>query len=553
MKMLNRLKSTAIILKNHKLKFAALLMIFSLISFALPLAAPFMIQYMIGKIESGMSVTPLMIFLLIMAALLMLTLDYMINVYGNVMCANLIYRGSADLYKDLFALPYGEREEKYNDEDLLQNITAFTDSALSLWVMIIRFVISVIVIGVLLILSANVHYTVLFFILAHIGITIFAGKKINGISEKYASKLQGFEAEKNKNIEELMYKADFINMNSLQSIIKSRFDQTRRDIFRVQAKQLKKNNLYISLQRVISELVSGFIYPVLGLLPGGVKISGGNLASVKSIIEESGNQTQNIQQMAAYIPYNTVPIDNGKELFSLNREKKSQNYDNNCALAIQKLCFETEGRNILSDINLSIKEGEHIAIIGENGSGKSTLLRCIMGMYAPTSGSITLFGKSPANDTEYFKENCIFSYMPAASQLYETTIDDNILMGSFSEISPEKTTDSTFREPSLCSIKNATGVSDFSNREVSSVSQLSGGEQQRVNAARAFSNGNAKMILLDEPTASLDREHAEKLMNYIRSSRAAVIYTTHREEETAFADKVIQMRGGKAFCEEKST
>ena len=69
MKMLNRLKSTAIILKNHKLKFAALLMIFSLISFALPLAAPFMIQYMIGKIESGMSVTPLMIFLLIMAAL----------------------------------------------------------------------------------------------------------------------------------------------------------------------------------------------------------------------------------------------------------------------------------------------------------------------------------------------------------------------------------------------------------------------------------------------------------------------------------------------------
>lgn len=528
MKMLNRLKSTAIILKNHKLQFAALLMVFSLISFALPLTAPFMIQYIIGKIESGMSVTPLMIFLLIVAALVMLTLDYIINVYGNVMCANLIYRGSADLYKDLFALPYGEREAKYNDKDLLQNITAFTDSALSLWVMIIRLVISVIVIGVLLVLSVNVHYTVSFFILAHIGITIFAGKKINGISEKFASELQGFEAEKNKNIEELMYQADFINMNSLQSIIKSRFDQTRRDIFRVQAKQLKMNNLYVSLHRVISELVNGFIYPVLGFLPGSVKIAGGNLASVKSIMEESGNQTQDIQQMAAYIPYNTVPIDNGKELFSLKREKISHNYDNSCALVINKLCFESEGRKILSDISLSIKEGEHIAIMGENGSGKSTLLRCIMGMYATTSGSITLFGKSPANDTEYFRENCIFSYMPAAAQLYETTIDDNIQMGSFSDISPEE-------------IKNATGVSDFSNREISSVSQLSGGEQQRVNAARAFSNSNAAIILLDEPTASLDREHAEKLMNYIRSSKATVIYTTHREEETAFADRVIRM------------
>ena len=553
MKMLNRLKATAIILKNHKLKFAVLLLAFSLISFALPLSAPFMIQYIIGKIESGVSVTPFMIFLLIMAALLMLTLDYMINVYGNVMCANLIYRGSADLYRDLFALPYGEREAKYNDEDLLQNITAFTDSALSLWVMMISFVISLIVTGVLLILSVKVHYTVSFFILAHIGITIFAGKRINGISEKYASLLQGFEAEKNKNTEELMYKAGFINMNGLQSIIKSRFDQTRREIFRVQTEQLNKNNLYISLQRVISELVSGFIYPVLGFLPGSVKISGGNLASVKSIIEESGKQTQNIQQMAAYIPYNTVPIDNGKELFSLKREKehsmekghsmekepsreeKTQNYDNGCALAINELCFEAEGRKILSDINLNIKEGEHIAIMGESGSGKSTLLRCIIGMYAATSGSITLFGKSPTYDPEYFRENGIFSYMPAASQLYETTIDDNILMGSFSEIGLEK-------------LKNAIGVSDFSNHEISSISELSGGEQQRVNAARAFSNNKAKMILLDEPTASLDREHAEKLMNYIRNSKATVIYTTHREEETAFADRVMQMCGGEASC-----
>lgn len=547
MKMLNRLKSTAIILKNCKLKFAALLMVFSFVSFALPLTVPFMIQFIIGRIENGMGVTPLTILGIVMAALFMLTLDYMMNVYGNVMCANLIYRGSAELYKDLFALPYGEREAKYNDKDLLQKITAFTDSALSLWVMVIRLVISVIVTGVLVILSVNIHYTVSFFILAHIVITIFAGKKINGLSEKYAARLQSFEAEKNKNVEELMYKALFFNMNSLQGIIKDRFDQTRRDIFRVQAEQLKKNNFYISLQKVISELIGGFIYPVLGFLPGSVKISGGNLASVKSIMEESGSQTQSIQQMAAYIPYNTVPIDNGKELFSLTRERSSQredspqNYDNSCALSINRLCLEAEGRKILSDINLSIREGEHIAIMGENGSGKSTLLRCIMGMYAPTSGSITLFGRSPANDTEYFRENCIFSYMPAASQLYEAAIDDNILMGSFDEMSPEKHKDSTPGGLSLCSIKNAIGVSDFSNREISSISQLSGGEQQRVNAARAFSNSRAKIILLDEPTASLDREHAEKLMSFIRSSSAIVIYTTHREEETAYADRVIRM------------
>ena len=77
--------------------------------------------------------------------------------------------------------------------------------------------------------------------------------------------------------------------------------------------------------------------------------------------------------------------------------------------------------------------------------------------------------------------------------------------------------------------------------------ELSGGEQQRVNAAKAFSNNKVKVIPLDEPTASLDREHAEKLMSYIRSSKANVIYTTHREEETASADRVMRMRDGKGF------
>ena len=93
-------------------------------------------------------------------------------------------------------------------------------------------------------------------------------------------------------IEELMYKADFINMNSLQSTIKQRFDQTRRDIFRVQARQLQKNNLYISLQRVISELVSGLIYPVLGFLPGSEKLSGGHLASAME-----GRHFQHLQKI----------------------------------------------------------------------------------------------------------------------------------------------------------------------------------------------------------------------------------------------------------------
>ncbi len=532
MKMLNRLKSTDIILKNHKLKFAALLTAFSLVSFVVPLTSPFMIQYIIGKIENGADVTPIMIFLITAVTLLMLILDYQINVYGNVMCANLIYKGSTDLYKDLFALPYGEREEKYKDEEILQRITAFTDSALSIWVMIISLIISVIVIGVLLILSVKIHYIISIFVLAHIVITIFAGKQINDISEKYAAKLQGSEAEKNKNAEELMYKAEFINMNNLQNVIINRFDNTRQEIFHIQNEQLKKNNLYISLQKVVSELVSGFIYPVLGFLPDNMKISGGNFASIKSLIIESGNQTQNIQQMAAYIPYNTIPIDNGKELFSLKREKISQTYDNSCVAAINNLYFEADNRTILSDINLAIKEGEHIALVGENGSGKSTLLRCIMGMYVPTSGSITLFGKSPANDTEYFRENHLFAYMPATSQLYETTIDDNILMGGFDEINLEK-------------IKNATGISDFANHENSSISKFSGGEQQRINAARAFSNSNAKLILLDEPTASLDSEYAEKLMNFIRNSKATIIYTTHRNKETEFADRVIHMCGGK--------
>ena len=183
-------------------------------------------------------------------------------------------------------------------------------------------------------------------------------------------------------------------------------------------------------------------------------------------------------------------------------------------------------------IDFEIQKGEFAVVVGPSGAGKTTVLNILGGMDTATEGSVLVDG----NDIAHYSQKQLTAYRR----------DDIGFVFQFYNLIPNLTAlENVELALQICKdpmdAKEVMEEVGLGERLDNFPAQLSGGEQQRVNAARAFSNSNAKIILLDEPTAALDREHAEKLMNYIRSCRATVIYTTHREEEAAFADRVIQM------------
>ena len=211
-------------------------------------------------------------------------------------------------------------------------------------------------------------------------------------------------------------------------------------------------------------------------------------------------------------------------------------------IAIEHLSKNFGDLEVLKDINLDVKEGEVVCIIGPSGSGKSTLLRCINELETPTRGAIRYQGKNildKSYDIRKFREEVgmvfqKFNLFPLK------TILENITMA------PVRIK----KQPKDQAVKTAlelldrVGLKDKANVYPGT---LSGGQQQRVAIARALAM-NPKALLFDEPTSALDPELVGEVLDVMKSlakEGMTMIVVTH---EMGFAhdvaDRVIFMDGG---------
>jgi NitT/TauT family transport system ATP-binding protein len=209
-------------------------------------------------------------------------------------------------------------------------------------------------------------------------------------------------------------------------------------------------------------------------------------------------------------------------------------------LAVQAIgvgkTFATKGGDVvaLTGVDLEVAEGEFVSLIGPSGCGKSTLMRLIADLDEASTGSIAVFGKTPAKarvDQEY---GIAFQQ---AGLLPWRTVAGNIalpleLHGS----------DRAAREARVAELAELVGLTEFIERYPD---QLSGGMQQRVAIARAFAE-HPRLLLMDEPFGALDemtREYLQtELARIAAETGAAVVFVTHSIPEAVFlSDRVVVM------------
>ncbi|CAD0231651.1 Sulfate/thiosulfate import ATP-binding protein CysA [Planktothrix agardhii] len=193
----------------------------------------------------------------------------------------------------------------------------------------------------------------------------------------------------------------------------------------------------------------------------------------------------------------------------------------------------------LDQINLEIKDGTLVALLGPSGSGKSTLLRAIAGLEPPTSGQIIINGQ----DTTYLdvrKRNIGFVFQHYAL-FKHLTVRQNIAFGLEIRKHPQQKIKARVEE--LLDLIQLTGLG---NRYPS---QLSGGQRQRVALARALAV-QPQVLLLDEPFGALDAKVRLELRSWLRQLHDEVhvtsVFVTHDQEEAmAVADEIVVMNHGK--------
>ena len=215
-------------------------------------------------------------------------------------------------------------------------------------------------------------------------------------------------------------------------------------------------------------------------------------------------------------------------------------------IRLENVCKNFGDLQVLKNVNLEVKEGEKLVIIGPSGSGKSTTVRCMNFLEEPTSGHVYIDGQklTHANKTKIIRESIsmvfqqfnLFSNMDVMHNLTAAPVR---IKGMSQSDAQEKALE----------LLAKVGLAD---RADAYPSQLSGGQKQRCACARAIIN-NPKLLLADEPTGALDSHSAQMLLSTIQSINeqlsATILMVTHDAFTASYASRILFLQDGAIFTE----
>jgi len=299
---------------------------------------------------------------------------------------------------------------------------------------------------------------------------------------------------------------------------------------------------------------TGFVNILIGLCLGGVvyfssvslKMSAGEFLSFFTAMGMLVKPAKNLVNINKSLQ---TAMAAGESVFGLIDEQEEKNLGiqqlNNSkgVVKFNNVCFGYNAESpVLNNINLDIKSGETIALVGSTGSGKTTIIQLITRFYTPDSGSITIDGID-INNYEIDSLRSQISFVDQNVRLFNDTVKGNIALGQL-----ENMNDTTIQNAA-----NAANASDFINDldyqfdtpVGENGTKLSGGQRQRLAIARAIAK-DSPILILDEATSALDsatEKQVQAAIDEMQKDRTTIIIA-HRLSTIQKADRIIVLRQG---------
>ena len=323
-------------------------------------------------------------------------------------------------------------------------------------------------------------------------------------------------------------------------------------------KSINKTVHYADKGHFLSQGISFFAafisqFSNIAIVAGGVYLASEGEITMGAIIASmilNGRVIAPVSQLVGLIirfDKTMLSLKNLDEIMKMPVEKEDKSYISRPNLKgkieLKDLCFSYKNQNheTIKNLNLSINEGEKVAILGKIGTGKSTLLKLILNLYEPKSGSLLIDGVDTRQIDPIDLRHAV-SCVPQEAFLFMGTLKDNITIGE-QYISDEE----------LLKVSKIAGLDDFIGKHEAGFDLmvgergegLSGGEKQSVTLARALIS-NPNILMLDEPTNSMDRQTEKSFIDKLEKIiiDKTLILVTHKTSLLSLVDRVIILENG---------
>ena len=273
--------------------------------------------------------------------------------------------------------------------------------------------------------------------------------------------------------------------------------------------------------------------------------AGRALGSVSSLVSTVNSMDEDLANLFDYQRFMELPIakQGGKTVPALHRD-----------IRLKDVSFRYPGSDtlVLDRINLTIKRGQHVALVGENGAGKTTLLKLLAGLYKPVSGEVVVDGVplKSANIQTWHRQLGVLSQN--FTQYDFATAAENVWFGDVSKTPSQERVDAALREAEAAKFvaKLPKGVDSYVNQWMESDDgvkgvDLSGGQWQRLALARNFYR-DSPIIILDEPTSAIDALAEARIFDRLfQQKQKTIITVSHRLSTVEKADMIFMLAHGK--------
>ncbi len=281
-------------------------------------------------------------------------------------------------------------------------------------------------------------------------------------------------------------------------------------------------------------------------------------AALSSATQIGRNFIQPIERIVEFVEIAPVIVemifpltkDEKKEIKKLEEPKFDLKYGKFESIKLENISYKypISEEYAIKDINLEIKRGEIVSILGFNGSGKTTTSKLLLGLFNPTNGNVYLNG---VNIKEISQQDLSMYFGVGFQEYarYELTMRENIGFGKIEELNNEELINDAIKKTNLQNIIETLpkGLDTYLGKKYDKEGQdLSGGQWQRVILARAYMGG-PEVLLLDEPTAAIDPIEEERMLNEFKVNLEGktAILISHRIAFARLASKIIIMKEGR--------